>query len=181
MKRLAAVRRESPLRESCDARQDLVGRFRPHERAGGGVVLVEKLPRRGVDDENPGAACWSRQLEAERMLRSLRNNRNGVTNDATDRLAEMMRLRLTTWNGEMVGAILDRAESDSAAWTALTQAAELRAFALTQEDRDAALEEARDRYEAALAPVEEINMEITAAMAVIEKRIDELTSSSRRE
>ena len=128
-----------------------------------------------------GAACWSRQLEAERMLRSLRNNRNGVTNDATDRLAEMMRLRLTTWNGEMVGAILDRAESDSAAWTALTQAAELRAFALTQEDRDAALEEARDRYEAALAPVEEINMEITAAMAVIEKRIDELTSSSRRE
>ena len=52
MKRLVAVRRESPLRESCDARQDLVGRFRPDERAGGGVVLVEKLPNRPLEVRN---------------------------------------------------------------------------------------------------------------------------------
>ena len=82
---------------------------------------------------------------------------------------------------DAVPKILDRGESDGAAWTALTQAAGLRVFAVTQEDGDAALETARDRYEAALAPVEEISMEITAAMVVIEKRIDELNRSSRRE
>ena len=59
---LSSVRRERPLREPGDARQDLIGGLRPHERLGGDVVLVEKLPNRLIErrrryDGTPRRSC----------------------------------------------------------------------------------------------------------------------------
>lgn len=54
--RKSAVRSERPLREPGDAREDLVGRLRPHERAGARVVLVEKLPNRPLGGRDAAMA-----------------------------------------------------------------------------------------------------------------------------